>query len=121
LHQYRGQKTYDHHASERRRARLLRARGALCLAMLAACAVALIRSRSRDRGREAKGHHDVGRRLVPLLVGARDALCLVMLAAWTVAAMRSLTAVPPTVPACGLCALAAAFGSKGPPRGLRRA
>jgi hypothetical protein len=84
--------------------------------MLAACAAVLIRSRARDRDREAKHDHDPEQRRARLLAEAREALCLAMLAACTVAAIRSqLVAVPPTVPVCGLCALVAAFGSKGPP------
>jgi hypothetical protein len=108
---------HDHHDPERRRARLaLDARATLCLVMLAACTVALIRSRARDRGRETKDH-DAQRRRTPLLPQVRDALWVVMLAACTVALIRSqvLTSGPPVMPACELFVLAAVLGPKGPP------
>jgi hypothetical protein len=116
VHHRHRRETYHHHVSGRRRGRLLRARGALCLVVLAACGVALFRSRARDRGREAEGHHDLGRRVAPLFVGARYAMCVVMLIVCTAAVIRSqLVVAPPMVPVCGLCALAVAYGPKGPP------
>jgi hypothetical protein len=107
----------DHNEPGDRRARLpLDARATLCLVMLAACAVALIRSRARDRGRETKDH-DTEPSRTRWLQQARDALWVVMLATCTVALIRSqvLTSGPPVVPACELFVLAAVLGPKPPP------